>query len=141
MMMFLFAFTGVMRADELTVHNGTTTNQNVPIYGYWADAFNKCEMVYPASELGIMTGGQISKLTFYAQTASVSWGSANFQVFVKEVADASISSYTGTTDATIVYTGNLSVSGNKMVVTFDTPYNYEGGNLLVGVYEIAKGSY
>ena len=141
MMMFLFAFTGVMRADELTVHNGTTTNQNVPIYGYWADAFNKCEMVYPASELGIMTGGQISKLTFYAQTASVSWGSANFQVFVKEVADASISSYTGTTDATIVYTGNLSVSGNQMVVTFDTPYNYEGGNLLVGVYEIAKGSY
>ena len=140
MMMLLLAFTGFVRADELTVHDGNATNSYVPVYGYYADAYLKCEMVFPASELSDMNGGEISSLKFYASTPNVSWGSANFEVFVTEVANASISAFVG--DGTIVYQGALSIDANgAMQVNFTTPYTYNGGNLLVGVYNLAKGSY
>jgi hypothetical protein len=29
-------------AGELTVHDGTATNGNVPVYGFYADAYLKC---------------------------------------------------------------------------------------------------
>ena len=136
--MLLFAFTGTMKAESLTVHDGTTTNGNVPVYGFYADAYNKCEMVYPAAELSEMAGGTINSLTFYASQENVEWG-ANFQVFVAEVADATISAFAG--PGTVVYEGQLSIVDGEMVVTFDTPYTYGGGNLLVGVYQTSTGSY
>ena len=139
LVMFLLAFTGVVRADELTVHDGSTTNGYVPVYGYYADAYLKCEMVYPATELVDMANSEISQMTFYASQSSVNWGAANFQVFLAEVADATISAFAG--PGTVVYEGSLSISGNQMVVTFDTPFSYTGGNLLVGFYETSTGSY
>jgi len=137
--MLLFAITGMIRAQELTVHDGTTTNGYVPVYGFYADAYNKCEFVYPATELSDMVGGEINQLTFYASQTSVNWGSASFQVFMTEVSDATISAFAG--PGTIVYEGSLGITGNQMVVTLATPYTYSGGNLLVGFYQTAKGSY
>ena len=124
--------------EELTVHDGTATNNFVPFYGYYADAYNKCEMVYPATELSSMADGTITSMTFYATQSSVSWG-CNFQVFVAEVDETTISAFAG--PGTVVYEGVLAISGNQMVVDFATPYVYNGGNLLVGVYNTTKGNY
>ena len=139
MMMLLLAFTGFVRADELTVNDGTTTNGYVPVYGFYADAYLKCEFVQPAADLADVVGGTINGLTFYASQSSVNWGSANFQVFVTEVANASISDFAG--PGTVVYTGALSIANGEMAVNFTTPYTYNGGNLLVGVYNTVTGSY
>ena len=137
--MLCFAFFGVARAQsELTVHDGTGTNGYVPVYGYYADAYLKCEMVYPAAELAEMTGGTISSLTFYASQANVDWGT-EFQVFVAEVDETTISDFAG--PGTVVYEGALTISDNQMVVEFGSPYTYNGGNLLVGVYQTTTGSY
>ena len=95
MMMLLLAFVGFVRADELTVNDGTTTNGFVPVYGFYADAYLKCEFVQPAADLAAVNGGTINSLTFFASDSNVSWGNANFQVFVTEVADASISAFAG----------------------------------------------
>ena len=124
--------------QELTVHEGTTTNNFVPVYGYYADAYLKCEMVYPADELVEMNGAEISGMTFYASQESVNWGT-DFQVFLVEVADATISDFNG--PGTVVYEGALAITGNQMTVEFNTPYTYGGGNLLVGIYQTSKGSY
>ena len=139
LMLALLGSTSFLRADELTVHDGTTTNGYVPVYGFYADAYLKCEMVYPASELTDMANGTINGLTFYASDASVSWGAANFQVFMTEVESTAISAFAG--PGTVVYEGALSISGNQMTVTFATPYEYNGGNLLVGFYNTVTGSY
>ena len=139
MMMLLLAFVGFVRADELTVNDGTTTNGFVPVYGFYADAYLKCEFVQPAADLAAVNGGTINSLTFFASDSNVSWGNANFQVFVTEVADASISAFAG--PGTVVYTGALSIANGQMVVNFTTPYTYNGGNLLVGVYNTVTGSY
>ena len=130
------------KADELTIHAGTTTNGFVPIYGYWADAYQKCEMVYPATDLvDILPSATINGIKFYASQTDVSWGLASFQVFVKEVDDATISAFNGTDGATIVYEGALSIVNKEMSITFSTPYTYNGGNLLIGLYEVTKGTY
>lgn len=126
-------------ASSLTVFDGTETNGYVPVYGFYADAYLKSEFVIPASYLGGLESRVINGLTFYASQSSVSWGSANFQVFLREVSSPSISSYYG--PGTVVYTGSLSISGGTMTVNFTTPYAYNGGNLLIGVYNTVEGSY
>jgi len=127
-------------SGELTVHDGTTTNGYVPVYGFYADAYLKSEAVYPAEELAEMANGNITSIKYYSSNANVSWSGTNFQVFLTEVDGTSISSYYG--PGTIVYEGNLSIDENgEMIVNLNTPYHYNGGNLLIGVYNTAQGSY
>ena len=127
-------------AGELTVHDGTATNGYVPVYGFYADAYLKSEMVYPAAELSDMANGTINSMKFYLSSpATDSWGSAYFQVFLSEVSSTSINSFYG--PGTIVYEGPLDGTQSEMTINFDTPYQYNGGNLLVGVYNIAEGTY
>ena len=137
--MLLFAFTGTMKAQSLTVHDGTGTSSYVPAYGFYADAYLKCEMVYPAEELSDMAGGMINSITFYASSPAAEAWTGTWQVFVTEVADATISAYVG--PGTVVYEGLLDATQSTMTITFDAPYAYAGGNLLVGVYETATGNY
>ena len=126
LLMALFAPWAANAQETLTVHDGTTTNSFVPIYGYYADAYLKCEMVYPASELGDMGAGVITGMRFYASQSSVTWGSANFQVFLTEVGSTTISAFAGS--GTTVYSGALSIVNGEMNVSFTTPYEY--GELL-----------
>ena len=128
--------------DVITVHDGDKHNAYVPIYGNYCDEFQKCEFVMPASELQDMQGGQINSMTFYlSEPATGTWGTASFRVFLKEVDFTTINSFQGYADATTVYEGSLSGNQPTMVVTFTTPYNYTGGNLLVGFYEETKGGF
>ena len=142
LMALLLAGTGQVSAQEqLTVHNGTGNSRYVPVYGYYAENYNKTEMVYPATELSVMADANINSLTFYTSTkASGLWG-ATYQVFIKEVDYTTIGSYSGVEDATIVYEGALDGRGDEMKIDFNTPYYYNGGNLLVGIYEIVTGSW
>ena len=132
-------FSTNIQADELMVHDGTATNAYVPVYGYYADAYLKSEFVYPAAELSSMAGKNITQMTFYASQSSVSWGNANFQVFLREVGATTLTAFQG--PGQVVYTGELSITGGTMTVTFTTPYTYGGGNLLVGIYNTVTGSY
>ena len=130
------SFVGVV--NEITVHDGTTTNNYVPVFDY-PSFYLKCEMVYPAAELNYLAESDITGMKFYASQANVSWGSANFQVFLAEVESDQISEFYGS--GTIVYEGALSIVNGEMVVNFNYPYHYNGGNLLVGLYNTVKGSY
>jgi len=144
MMTLLLAVTGFVRAQELTVHDATSTNSYVPFYGLWVDDYTRSEMIYPATELFTMAGADINGLTFYkSSTSTSSWGSASFQVYLKEVDNTTLDAYIGMTNATIVYEGGIDAAGGEIQVTinFTTPYHYNGGNLLVGIYETATGSY
>ena len=141
LMTLLLAFTGLARAQELTVHDGSATNSYVPVYGFYADAYLKSEMVYPADELAELTGSNINSLKFYASQSDVSWGNANFQVFLTEVGSTSIDAFVGPANATVVYEGALSISNSEMYFEFSEPYLYGGGNLLIGVYNTVQGSY
>ena len=125
-----------------TVCDGTDESTTVPVYGYNANWYQKTEFVMPANELTAMKGKLISAMQFYLKSpAESSWGNARFRVFMKEVENPTISSYSGTEGATIVYDGALDGTQAVMTVNFTTPYFYKGGNLLIGFYEYQEGSW
>ena len=128
-------------AYSITVNDGTTTNEYVPVYGWMADNGIKSQFVIPAADLSAIQWGSVTKLTFYASDASASLGSDVFKVYLTETNATGVSSLSPVSDMEEVYSGSLGVSGNKMEITFATPYLYMGGNLLVAFEEPTAGNY
>ena len=133
--------------QNLSVYDGTTTNQYIPMYGYYFDDYTKSECIIPASQLTEMVGGTISAITFYPSsvgTNSTTWGDAIQTVFLKEDESTTLGgSYSGTTGATIVKQALLDMptAGTEYTIIFDSPYIYSGGNLLIGVYNTNDVAY
>ena len=125
--------------NTLTVADGSTTNSYIPIYGLWADADQHNQVIYPESMLGDMVTGQISSMTFYlsstptwTHSVTVSLGIATNDHFSSSTHDNAA--------VTQMFTGNLSASNNQITFTFDTPYDYNGGDLLFDL-TLVGGSY
>ena len=137
----------VLGPTDLTVYNGTSTNQYIPMYGYYFDNYTKSECIIPASQLTAMNGSAISAITFYPSsvgTTNSTWTSTSQTVFIKEVSGTTLGgSFSGTTGSTTVKQGLLEMptAGEPYTITFDAPYTYNGGNLLIGVYNTDDGSY
>ena len=139
----LAAFTTAFAQETVTVYDGTDGNNYVPVYGLYAENCQKCEIIMAADQLGnLPTGSTITGLTWYLKSkASANWGNAKFKIFMKEVDATTLSDFYGMDGATIVYDGDLDPTADEMVVEFDANYTYQGGNLLIGVYEYEKGTY
>ena len=131
-------------AYSLTVNDGSATNGYVPVYGYYVEGSIVSQFIIPAASLSSIQWATLNQMTFYATQSSIDWGSALFEVYVTEV---DYTTFTGTslvdwtTMTKVMNAGSLSVSGNQMVVTFDTPYQYTGGNLMIGVKQTVSGDY
>ena len=128
----------------ILVNDGTDTNNIVPIYGTWVDNYSKSQFIIPAADLAAMQYGTITKLTFYATNENVSWGAAEFEVYMTEVPETTFSSATllvWSGMEKVMNAGTLAISGNKMVITLDAPYQYLGGNLLIGINQTTSGTY
>ena len=129
-------------AYNLTVNDGTTTNSYVPIYGWYVDNITKSQFIIPAADLAAMQWGTINQLTFYASTSSTAWGAATFEVYMTETSETTLSELADySTMEKVMNAGSLNISGNQMVVTLDAPYEYLGGNLLIGFLQTNSGSY
>ena len=132
--------------ETLTVYDqGTTTNSYVPIYGLFCDNGVKCEFVIPSTELEAMSGGTISAMKFYLASVGSSTISPSFTIFVKEVGSTTLSAYSGTSGATTVFNNTFTFTAQATNVEIDIPfsedYTYEGGNLLIGVYQNGTTGY
>lgn len=127
--------------SELTVNSGNTTNEYVPFYGYFVDyMLTSSQFIIPATTLGDLVNGQITKMTFHATQNTISWGSPVFKVYLTETNETTLSEMQDWASMTQVYEGVLSIADKKMVVEFDTLFSYLGGNLLVGFNQTALGS-
>ena len=126
----------------ITVNDGTSSVSYVPFYGYYMSSGVKSQFIIPASDLTGIQQSSINKLFFYHQSESVDWGAAKFKVYLKEVDKTAFTSTTFDSWDSMeeVYSGSLSVSGNKMVITFDNAFVYEGGNLMIGINETTTGT-
>ncbi len=126
----------------LTVANGTATNSYVPVYGLYVDDFVRCQTIYPASMIAGLNGETILGLTYYLSTpADDSWGVASFVVKVLEVPDTTLTAFVDMTNATTVYSGSLDATQSTMEISFTAPYTYQGGNLLIEIYNTLEGTY
>ena len=129
-------------AYMLTVNDGTTTNGNVPVYGYYVDNYSYSQFIIPATNLTAMEWGTINELTFYSSSATVAWTGAKFEVYMTETTETTLSALADwTTMDKVMNEAHLEISGNQMVVTLDAPYQYLGGNLMVGIKQTVSGTY
>ena len=128
--------------EPVVVANGTQTNNFVPVYGYYVDGTSLSQFIYPASSLAELQNGIIKSLTFYASQSSISWGSAQFEVYMGVVENTTMTDFVNWSSLTLVRSnGTLSVSGGQMVINLDNPFEYTDGNLLIGIKETSSGSY
>ena len=126
--------------ETLTINGtGTTTNSYVPIYGLYADYGTISQFIIPASDIQEITAGStISKLTFYGNKASQNYFGSKVEVKIGEVSYTSFSSTTFvTSDLTTVTSSSAATlttnASSELEITFETPYTYQGGNLLISV--------
>ena len=132
--------------EQLTVNNGTNINSYVPIYGTWVDKYSKSQFIIPAEDIEDMEYSQISWMTFYAANDYVDWGNARFEVYMMELPCgetqfASATPYNWDDMDMVRFEGSLEIRDGLMVVDFDEPYFYNGGNLLIGFKQTVSGTY
>ena len=135
--------------ETLTVANGTATNGVAPIYGSNYGTKGRVQMIYPSSMLESMTGKNITSITFYHN------GYPYFSGGVVELylGESEMSSFQYTTSygmfdqasLTKVVTVNgittaMNSSDYSFTFTFDTPYTYNGGNLVIETNIATKGA-
>ena len=143
--------------ETFTVFDGTTegtgtstalkTNDFVPACIKFWNKPSKSQFIIPAEFLTQMKGGYISSVKFYAISSNTPYTSASTaDVYVNEVDYITFNANIGHFDfepkanCTIVYQGAVTVERvgptneewGEMTITFNTPYQYRGGNLLIG---------
>ncbi len=133
----------VSAQDTLTVANGTAVNEYVPIYGFYCDSYIRSQSIYPESMLAALSGKTITGLQYHLSSSSnTNWG-VQFSVSMVMVNDSVFSSTTfdSLTNASVVYTGLVTVTNNLLTFTFDNPFVYTGGNLLIDFTSQNLGDY
>ena len=125
----------------LTVADGTVSNDYVPIYGLYGDEFQRCQIIYPETMVADMAYGDISAMSFYFNNTPATTWTGTFDVKLGTCSESAFGDSFLAETLTTVYSGVMTISNNKLIVTFNTPYHYEGGNLLVEFSTIDKGNY
>ena len=143
LVLFLPNATGTYSTDcvvkgTLTVEN-PQINEKVPLYGFYCNELSKSQFIIPSENLRDMYNATLNGVTFYSTNGNVDWENPQFEVYLKEVEETTISVLKDWTTLTKVYTGNLSIVNGLMVIVFDTPYQYHGGNLLMGINQTVEG--
>ena len=132
-------------AINTIINNGSSTTPGyafIPFHTNYTDGkIDKSQFIIPAASLSSMTSRQITKLTFHSYQASASFGTTVFKVYLKETDASAFDAATfDYSDMEEVYSGTVSISGNLMDITLDTPFDYGDGNLMVGFEMTTKGT-
>ena len=123
--------TAAIKADA-TVADGTETNYNLPIYGNQYGNKQINQMIYPASMLTEIEGKKLKSMKFYSTGINFSGGAFNVSMGATTLTAFPRTNYSRITGLTTVKTGQVAVSGGtELVITFDEPYEYNGGNLVI----------
>lgn len=133
-------------AYELLVNDGTSTNSYVPVEGNYVDnATQRSQFVIPAAQLESLEWDSLTTLTFFGSftsTARTSWEGATFEAYVLEIEDATLAAEQDWASMTkVMNEASLALVDGKMVVSFSDPYQYQGGNLMIGIKTVQIGDY
>lgn len=134
------------QAAELTVADGTDTNEYIP---FCASYFNYPpyfgQVIYPASQLTQLEGKDITALKFYIANENgnvMNGGELSFFLGVVDVSEYSTISPFRIPESSLTLVGKLPMTPGEaeIVVNFDAPFAYEGGNLAVMVSVTQAGT-
>ena len=132
--------------SELTVYEGTETSYYVPAYVYYFDDFTRSQFVIPASDLEEMFDATINSIKFYTTNENIPHTTeSTVDVYLMEVNYTTMTGFEPKSAGTIVYQGTLSFvaegTGGSLTININSPYTYQGGNLLVGIENTTDNAY
>lgn len=129
-----FAFSGVAKAQhELTVYeNASSRNVAIPVMFASFKNYARTQFIIPASELSAMAGGKIHVIKYYTNSQETYTSPSTVDIYMKEVNFTALKAFESKSSSTIVYRGQIGISNGTLVITFQTPFTYNGGNLLIG---------
>ena len=128
------------QATEMTVCDGTDTNNYLPIYGLYVDTDGTFgQMIYPADMLTDMVGKEITELKFYS--SRINFSGATLQLGLAKAEKDNFDDYEAIEGATALCSITPNEGDTEMTFVFDEPYMYEGGNLLVQVLVTQIGTW
>ncbi len=132
----LVALSAVIMAqarDTLTVFgNGDELNWTVPVNLLYLDEVGtRSQVIYPAAMLSEMENEAINSITFYTHSGIEASGGM-VRVSVGETTQSTYGTYVE--GLTRVATISITPGGTQVVVNFDEPYTYGGGNLVIDTY-------
>ena len=121
------------QAETLTVYDGTDYLAAVPFNGSWVDEVgNKTQVLFPAADLTAMVGKTITAMTFYTEPEGCKLDGGLLDISLGETEVSVMSEYI-TEGLTKVGSCSFTAAEDQVVeltITFDTPFTYNGGNLL-----------
>ena len=132
------------QANDWTAADGTDTGEYAPVYGYNYETDQHNQMQYPAAELtGLAVGTEITAMKFYTSTpdeVNALGGSVMVSLANIEAATAwSVDGYGyisgNLLDVAVTKVATVTPTAEEGVwtITFDSPFTYTGGALLVDV--------
>lgn len=121
-------------AETLTLYGETGEYlAGVPFNGSWVDEVgNKTQVLFPAADLTDMVGKTITAITFYTEPEGCKLDGGLLDISLGETTVSALSEYI-TEGLTKVGTFTFTAIENQVVemtINFNTPYVYNGGNLL-----------
>ncbi len=117
-----------MPEEEITIGSGTNTNAYVPTRTQ--RRYSLTQQIYTATEIGHTDGGNITSVSFYGSRAAT----RNLDIYMVNTTQSTIASNTAfhPTTSDRVYSGSVSFTANAWTkITFDTPFEYTGGNVVL----------
>ena len=144
------AIGAIAQTQTLTVNDGDETNQSIPLSGYYAGDFQYNQMLYPAADISAMNGMEITEMVFYFDenygdefSMVENGGLGSWIISLVETDATSLTDLGDIPPTTQVYEGTLvwDHTAQTMTITFNEPYVYNGGNLLVDVIHINSANY
>ena len=132
-----FSSTAVANTRLTVFADGGEMSNISPINMVYMDvAGTRCQVIYPAELLADMNGEPINSMTFYLADGGISISGGQVRVSLAETTMTSfVNSYIN--DALVqVATISMTAGTRELVVTFDSPYIYHGGNLVLDTYVV-----
>ncbi|MBR6247523.1 MAG: DUF1573 domain-containing protein, partial [Muribaculaceae bacterium] len=134
-------------ATELTVCEPTTatppTSNYLPINGTYVDeAGTTCQVIYPAEMLEEMADGEITAIKFYLNSNGIQFSKATIQFSLGETTQTEFGNLVQDLTPVASITFPSEPSGDtELLIQFDTPFEYEGGNLVFESKVTAAGNW
>ena len=130
-----------LSAQSVTVANGTETNGYIPVYGWYLDANQHNQVIYPESMLTDLVGENINMMLFYLANAPDEPWTSTITLRLGITPNASFTSATHDNSPTSqIYSGNMTVNNGVLAFVLDSTFTYTGGNLLLDIATVS-GNY
>jgi len=131
------------QADELTVYDEGATNPNSPVCDFYYDTQNYItQTILPETDLMAMKGGIISSMKFYLASENGNLlNGGKLAVSLGTTTQTSFTSSSSPLEVTQVAQITMTQGETEVVVNFDDPFVYQGGNLVIEAKVVEAGNY